>query len=337
MQHAPTVGCLFSGMGGFASGFANAGFDLIWANDSDSNACATFRHRLPAVTVHEKDIKKLSVDLDGLATVDVLIGGFPCQSFSQAGDRRGFDDPRGELFLEIPRLLGEYGARRKPRLVVLENVPHLLYGANGTWFERVRYTLRQAGYWFRRESCWTANVRHATGLPQDRSRLFMVAASRDHFSYNPFTSPSNTNQMSSQSLTIHDFIDRSTKGAPGAYLQPGSKYYEMIAKAMAEGESENHVYQLRRSYVREKVDDLCPTLTANMGLGGHNVPFILDRWGIRRLSVNEVAVLQGFDQAENLFPIIPLSYRYRLLGNAVCVKLAQKLGEQCYKILDHRQ
>ena len=77
---------------------------------------------------------------------------------------------------------------------------------------------------------------------------------------------------------------------------------------MATGESETNLYQLRRSYVREKKAGLCPTLTANMGIGGHNVPFIRDSWGIRKLRVDEVARLQGFVTDESLFPsIIPIA------------------------------
>ena len=77
----------------------------------------------------------------------------------------------------------------------------------------------------------------------------------------------------------------------------------MIEAELAQGQSEHNLYQVRRNYVREKKDGLCPTLTANMGGGGHNVPFVKDEWGIRRLRVGEVAQLQGFSQAESeLFP-----------------------------------
>ena len=73
-----------------------------------------------------------------------------------------------------------------------------------------------------------------------------------------------------------------------------------------------------------------------MGIGGHNVPFVRDRWGIRRLSVEEVARLQGFDAVESLFPDVPAPEKYRLLGNAVCVHLAQQVGQSCGDVLDRR-
>ena len=148
LQRQLYAGCLFSGMGGFASGLVKAGFSLRWANDNDEYACGAFRHRFPEVRLVEKDIKELSVQHDGLLDVDVLAAGFPCQSFSQAGIRNGFEDPRGELFFEIPRILAEFEAEHSPRLVILENVPYLLHGAEGTWFDEVRRALRRAGYWF---------------------------------------------------------------------------------------------------------------------------------------------------------------------------------------------
>ena len=328
-----TAGCLFSGMGGFASALVKAGFSIRWASDNDEYACAAFRHCFPGVSVIEKDVRELSVELDGMGAVDLLAAGFPCQSFSQAGGRLGFEDPRGRLFFEIPRILTEFAQGQKPKLVVLENVPYLLYGAEKSWFESVRRALRRAGYWFREESCWTVNVKDATDLPQDRERLFMVAASRERFTYNPFKPSLATNSANGHRRPLLEFIDRTQPGEEQAYLPPDNRYYKMIDRAMAHGESDANIYQLRRSYVREKKRGLCPTLTANMGKGGHNIPFVRDAWGIRRLSVDEVARLQGFNGKDNLFPDIPVAERYRLLGNSVCVGLAHLVGKLCFQIL----
>ena len=315
-----SAGCLFSGMGGLASGLVAAGFEVHWANDNDPSACTVFRRRLPGVRLLEQDVRTLFGN--GLASVDVLAAGFPCQSFSQAGDRRGFEDDRGALFFEIPRLLGELPSR--PRLLLLENVPHLLHGADGAWFDVVRRELRRAGYWFRESACWTVNVKDATDLPQDRERLFMVAASREHFAYNPFVPP----PMQAVRRSLDDIVDRSSPANEMLYLPSDNRYYRMIEREMDRGESDRNIYQLRRSYVREKKARLCPTLTANMGIGGHNVPFIRDKWGIRRLSVVEVGQLQGFEDAD-FPPDMPETEQYRLLGNAVCVKLARVAAGLC--------
>ena len=212
-------------------------------------------------------------------------------------------------------------------------MPHLLYGANGAWFDCVRRSMRRAGYWFRREACWIVNVKDATDLPQDRERLFMVAASRNRFSRNPFSPPSPANGSEPERRPLSNFIDRAQRGRDDAYLPPDNRYFKMIDRAMNGGESHANVYQLRRSYVREKKEGLCPTLTANMGVGGHNVPFVRDSWGIRRLSIREVAGLQGFSETGNLFPRIPETEQYRLLGNSVCVGLARLVGGICSRIL----
>ncbi len=110
----------------------------------------------------------------------------------------------------------------------------------------------------------------------------------------------------------------------------------MIEEQLAQGQSPDNLYQVRRSYVREKQDGLCPTLTANMGGGGHNVPFLKDQWGIRRLRVSEVARLQGFTEPEAaLFPsTVPTNDRYRMLGNAACPGLARIAAAQLREALE---
>ena len=329
-----TAGFLFSGMGGFASGLQRAGFSIRWASDNDEHASTTFRHRFPEARFIQKSVHELDALKDQLGNMDVLAGGFPCQSFSQAGERNGFDDPRGKLFSHIPRLLQEMEPCDRPRFLILENVPYLLYGNGGEWFDRVQRALRRSGYWFRQSACLVANVKNYTKLPQDRERLFMVAASKKHFSYNPF-SPTVVKQTRSGELPpLNAFINRSVRAAEEAYLHEENRYYKMIHGKIESGESPDNLYQLRRSYVREKKRGICPTLTANMGNGGHNVPFVRDKWGIRRLSVDEVASLQGFETDNPLFPpAVPEKDRYRLVGNAACVHLTALVGSACAQIL----
>ena len=319
-------------MGGFASGMKAAGFQVAWATDDNPSACATFQHRLPGVRVVEKDVREVTVEDDQLEPVDVLTAGFPCQSFSQAGDRRGFDDGRGEVFFQIPRLLREFDAADRPKVVVLENVDYIMYGNDHWWFDHIQRELRSAGYWFRRESCWRVNVKDLTDVPQDRRRVFMLAASKHFFRRNPFTQvPADNPSLRS----LDEIVDRTARSPDADYLPRDNRYRKMIMDEMTEDASRHSLYQLRRSYVREKSNGLCPTLTANMGTGGHNVPFIEDQWGIRRLNIKEVAQLQGFD-VEELFPDLPDNEKYRLLGNAVCPKLAQVVGARCFSELQDR-
>ena len=115
-----------------------------------------------------------------LEPIDVLHAGFPRQSFSMAGERKGFEDDRGKLFYEIIRIVKEFGDN-KPSVIVLENSPHLPNGEGGAWFLEVTKELKNLGYWFRESSSAELDCYDLTPLPQKRNRLFMVAFSIDHF------------------------------------------------------------------------------------------------------------------------------------------------------------
>ncbi len=116
-----TVGCLFAAIGGFCRAFEAVGASVAWANEKDGFAAETFRLNFQHVRCIEKDIESLSVKADGLEPVDILTAGFPCQPFSVAGEKRGFQDERGLLFLHIIRIIREFGAS-KPKVLLLENV-----------------------------------------------------------------------------------------------------------------------------------------------------------------------------------------------------------------------
>lgn len=320
-----TVGCLFSGMGGFCEGFKDSNMEVIWANEKDENASLTFEHNFPDVYLYKQDIRNLSVDYDNLASVDVLAAGFPCQSFSQAGNRKGFEDERGALFFELVRLLKEFGECR-PKVVLLENVTYLQYGDGGRWLRRVIREIQRAGYWFSVDNCQVLNTSKITDIPQNRERLFMVAFSANYFPINNFRFPKETKKLKS----IHELIDRSKKADDQEYLPPDNKYYALISRKIKEG-NEKSIFQLRKYLVRE-YDQICPTLTANMGRGGHNVPFIKDDWGIRRLQVEECLKFQGFDTIHYSFPkdMAP-SKMYMQIGNTVTVPVVASLAKSIEK------
>ncbi len=169
----PTLSCgaLFSGIGGFCMAFEAAGYRTAWACDVDPYACAVYRDNFPANRLIEKDIRKLSVRRDKLEPVDVLHAGFPCQSFSQAGSRTGFDDERGKLFFEIIRLVGEFKSA-KPGVLVFENAPYLQWGDGGHWFSEVTRHLQQAGYWFRQSNAQELDLFALTHIPRELADYF---------------------------------------------------------------------------------------------------------------------------------------------------------------------
>ena len=110
---------LFSGIGGIDLGFLQEGFEIVWANDSSHEACITYRHNLGEQFIKEDDIR--NVDVSQIPSADILIAGFPCQPFSVMGYQRGFNDPRGNLFFEIARIIES----KKPKIVFLENLKKL--------------------------------------------------------------------------------------------------------------------------------------------------------------------------------------------------------------------
>lgn len=143
MMNAMKVCSLFSGIGGIDLGFQQAGFDVVWANEFDKDAATTYRHNFGAEHLVEKDIRKVNVS--EIPDFDVLVAGFPCQPFSIMGFRKGFNDPRGNLFFEIARI----AEAKKPKVIFLENVANLLEHDDGKSFLTVYNALAPQGYSFR--------------------------------------------------------------------------------------------------------------------------------------------------------------------------------------------
>lgn len=317
-----TVGSLFSGMGGCLGGAVLAGFKPLWASDYDADCCETLRHRFPDTRVIEKPIGELSVKSDSLWPVDLLVAGFPCQSFSIGGRRAGFDDARGRAVFDLFRLLEEWRNRR-PKVVLLENVPHFATGNGGEWFGEVTVALRRSGYWFSQfANSRVINTIDMTGIPHDRDRFFMVACSTADFNGNVFAFP----DRRQSARPLDEFIRRERRADARYYLDHANRFAWLIENELVNCGDEKSIVQIRRYYARSKRDRRCPTLTANMGVGGHNVPFVKDRWGIRKLTVEECASLQGFEP-RGLFPdTVRTGARYRMIGNAVTQSVAQEIS-----------
>lgn len=157
---------LFSGIGGFRLGMEMAGHECVGHVEIDKFANKSYEamHSPKESEYFGTDIR--TVDPCALPYFDVLCGGFPCQAFSIAGKRRGFEDTRGTLFFEIARIAKE----RKPHLLFLENVAGLLSHDNGRTFETILGTLFELGYWCEWQVC---NSKHF-GVPQNRERVFLV-------------------------------------------------------------------------------------------------------------------------------------------------------------------
>ena len=276
------------------------------------------------------------LQLDKLLRVDVLHAGFPCQSFSQAGNRLGFNDPRGQLFLRMMEkiaLLGE----NKPKILVLENSPNIKVGAKGTWFSKIITVIRRSGYHISSANCAELDALQHGGSPQNRNRLFMVATLKGFFgAYNPVmwndefckAEP----EISTFKPSVRSILQLGQDPSSRYFLDRESKYFRMIMDKTI-GPSDQRIFQLRKTVVRAK-PDICPTLTANMGLGGHNVPFILDNGSPRKLMERECLRLQGFPENFEFPEGISSAAKYRMIGNSVNVPVAFVVASQIKKCLE---
>ena len=306
---------LFSGVGGIDLAFERAGFDIVFANDIDSNACITYDNNFNIKALC-KDIKK--INSQELPIFDILIAGFPCQAFSVAGYRKGFEDSRGTLFFDIARIIKE----RYPKIIFLENVKNLVGHNNGKTFDIILSILKELGYTIR---YMVLNACEYGNIPQNRERIYIVGFLNKEYA-NKFYFPSPI----PLTTTLKDFIDFDNKIEDKYYYT--YEKYPKIVEAMKEYNEVNTLYQWRRQYVRQNKSNMAPTLTANMGTGGHNVPLVITKYGIRKLTPKECFNLQGFPKDYKL-PCISTSQLYKQAGNSVCVSVIERIAKNIFNII----
>ena len=305
---------LFAGVGGIRLGFEKAGFKTAFANDFDKTCKDTYdlNFREPKLVV--KDIGKL--DIKKIPKFDILLGGFPCQSFSIAGYRKGFKEERGNLFFRIAEILDE----RKPRAFLLENVKNLKGHDGGKTFKVIEKTLKNLGYHIKFK---VLNSMRYGNVPQNRERIFIIGF-LDKKKAEAFDFPKPLKLTKS-------FREYTANEAEDKYYYNNKPLYKKIKEDI---NSEYTVYQWRRKYVRANKKGVVPTLTANMGLGGHNVPIIRNHKGIRKLTPKEVFMLQGFPKNFKLPKNLSDSKLYHQAGNSVTVPVIKRIAENMKVVLN---
>lgn len=306
---------LFAGVGGIRMGFEKAGFETVFGNDFDAYCKITYDLNFKDVPLTVADISK--VKSSDLPNFDILLGGFPCQPFSIAGYRRGFlDTGRGDLFFEIVRILRD----KKPRAVFLENVKNLKSHDGGKTFKIISDALEDLGYHVKVK---ILNSVEYGNVPQNRERVYIVGfKSKKQYDAFEFPEPVKLNK------TVADILE---KNVDEKYYYTNSPLYPELNKTIKKN---NVVYQWRRIYVRENKSGVCPTLTANMGMGGHNVPLIRDHKGIRKLTPRECARFQGFPDSYKLPKDFPDTKLYKQFGNSVTTTVIERVAKQIRKALD---
>jgi DNA (cytosine-5)-methyltransferase 1 len=308
------AGSMFAGIGGICLGFKQAGAEIVWANDIDKYACATYRHNFGSSYLVEADIR--TVDANSIPDIDVLTAGFPCQPFSVMGTQKGFADPRGTMYYEILRVIDA----KLPQIVFLENVKNLIKHDKGRTFLTIHSTLAQRGYAVK-YGILGANT-HAN-IPQLRDRIF-VAAFLDYNKMVRFAFPDEL----PQTTAINDIIDRSAIVDKSYYYQQINRYYAALNERISDNTA---IYRIDDSGIAIKAWDICPTLKANMGTYRDRVPIIRDDYGIRKLTPVECLALQGYPDTYN-FPDIPRIEKYKQIGNTVCVPVVKRIADNLLRL-----
>ncbi len=309
---------LFAGIGGFRLALQNVGGKCVFTSEWNTEAQKTYKENFGEIPFG--DITKESNKKYIPEKFDILCAGFPCQAFSIAGYQKGFADTRGTLFFDIEQIT----ERHRPKVVFLENVKNLVSHDNGNTFKTIIDTLQiKLGY---KAFYKVLNSATHANVPQNRERIFIVAFDPKQVeNYDKFEFPEEVKLTK----TIHDIISKE-KQDDIYYYQTNHQYYPELEKTML---SHDTVYQWRRVYVRENKNNLCPTLTANMGAGGHNVPLIKDNFGIRKLTPKECFAFQGYPIGKYILPKIANSKLYMQAGNSVTTTLVERIANQIIKLL----
>lgn len=309
-----TCASFFAGVGGIDKGFEKTGnFETIYANEYDPYPCATFDLNFN-IKSDCRDIHE--VEADEIPDFDVLLAGFPCQAFSIAGYRKGFDDKkgRGTLFFELIRIIKV----KKPGIVFLENVKNLVSHDGGNTFRVILEELEKEGYSVKYQ---VLNAMEYGNVPQNRERIYIVGF-KDRDVYKNFEFP----HPLKLTAKLDDIIDFETK-LDNKYYYTKGKYkgdiYEKLVEAM---DDDRAVYQWRRQYVRKNKSGVVPTLTANQGEGGHNVCLVKTKNGIRKMTPHECFNTQGFDKDFKLPEKQSESRLYKQAGNSVCVSVINRIA-----------
>lgn len=316
----------FAGVGGIDLGFEKNGFEITYANEFDSKAIHTYEYNSD-LKVDKRDINEVvnvlqsgNDPFDG-KKFDIFLAGFPCQAFSIAGYREGFDDKkgRGNLFFELMKIAREL----KPSVMFLENVKNLVGHDKGKTFTIIKDTLEAEGYHIKYQ---VLNSMEYGNVPQNRERIYIVAF-RDEEKCNQFRFPFPVQLKNN----LKNVLNYTSKVEDRFYYTDKFMHYDVLKESM---KSQDTVYQWRRVYVRENKNNVCPTLTANMGTGGHNVPLILTDYGIRKLTPKECFKLQGYPESFELPKDIAMSCLYKQAGNSVSVSVIERIAKEILRVLD---
>ena len=327
---------LFSGCGGLDLGFEKAGFNIPVANEFDKNIWETFKINHPKTTLIEGDIRIIKKEdiakyLDG--EVDGIIGGPPCQSWSEAGSLKGIEDERGQLFYDYIRILKEF----KPKFFLAENVSGMLANRHSEAVKNIIKLFEKTGY---DVSLTLVNAKDY-GVAQERKRVFYIGFRKD-LSID-FKFPEGSTKDDAKKITLKDVIwDLQETAVPAA-----EKNYKN-EKAINNNEYFTGAYSsIFMSRNRVKAWDeqaytvqasgrqcqLHPQAPKMIKVAKNDCRFVKGKEKLyRRMTVREVARVQGFpDDFKFIYEKVDTGYK--MIGNAVPVNLAYEIAREIKKVL----
>ena len=305
---------LFAGCGGLDLGFENAGFNIIWANDNNKKVEKTYKYNHKNTELIIKNL--VEIKSEDIPQCDIIIGGPPCQSWSLAGAMKGKEDSRGQLFYEYVRVIKD----KRPMVFVAENVKGIISKAHIKSFNEIVDMFKEAGYTVTYKLVNAKNY----GVPQDRERVFIVGVRNDLKVSYEFPEPTNneSNYVTLESA-IGDLRDNPGEWMEGSFSpifmsRNRRRSWNEVAFTVQASGRQTQIHP--DSAEMEKVDK--------------------DKWQfkddssmkVRRMSVRECARIQTFpDDFE--FLGAPINENYKMIGNAVPVKLAEAIATKLKECL----
>ena len=326
---------LFAGTGGLAIGLEKAGFEAIALNEIDKNACHTLRTNRPNWNVLEGDIAHFS--FKEFNNIDLLAGGFPCQAFSYAGNKRGFEDTRGTLFFEFARAVKE----AQPKVFLGENVKGLLSHDEGRTLATIKATIKELGY-----TLIDPHVLKAIfyEVPQKRERLMLVGIRNDLFAKAAFSWP----EPSSRIMVLRDALKAGRLYPVDVPASVGQTYpvrkKEILSLVPQGGYWKDLPDDLQREYMKRSYflgggktgmarrlswDEPSLTLTCSPA---QKQTERCHPEETRPLTIREYARVQTFP--DSWFFEGSISSQYKQIGNAVPVNLGYAMGRRLVSLLN---
>ena len=313
---------LFSGIGGFRMALEKLNHKCVFSADNDKYACDTYYKNFKEYPLI--DIKKLSAKK--IPNHDILCAGFPCQPFSIAGERKGFNDTRGTLFFDIVRILKE----KKPKIFILENVKGLVNHDKGKTFKKIINILSKKvngkinkskrenlGY----NVFWKVLNSYDFNAPQNRERVFIIGFKNQNINYK---FPKNIKLK----INLNNLINKRPKKIRRISKLSKGYIYKHLKKHQNYKKIKDLNYlvanEVRRSRCNFRFDNISPCLTTKMGTGGNNVPYLVNQ--DRFFTLDECLLLQGFPK--NFKLTNNYTEALKQIGNSVTINVVKKIAQK---------